>query len=380
MNQPFVRTENKLWNIHFIKILLVVLPLAVCNQIQVTTLPLYAQHLGGSDTIAGLVMGIFTISALMFRPLVGAMLDRKGRRLVLLMGAVLTFVASLLYYFVGVIWLLLLLRFIHGAGFSAYTTSGGTIVSDVVPVLRLMEGMGYYVIILTMAVAIGPAFGFYLIGLIGIRELYLVTAGISALGILGVFFINYEKNNKPNFNSDSSPVNDGAKEDQKIQYFERNALKPSLVMFFIALAQGSIISFLPLFAYSQGIGNIGVFFTVNAAAMLLSRTITGRLSDRFGASSIMLPGTSLLIIGLALIPFATSLSQFVVLGVLYGLGSGVAFPVLNAVAIKRCPAGHRGSGNATFLSAVDAGYGIGSVFWGVVLENAGFTAVYFGAS
>ena len=380
MNKPFVRTKTKLWTTHFVKILSVAFIIGVSHQIQMTTLPLYAQHIGGSQTIAGLMIGIFTISALVFRPLVGVILDRKGRRLVLITGAAVFFAASLSYYFISVIWLLLLLRFIHGAGFSAQSTSVGTIVSDVVPELRLMEGIGYYGMVITMAIAVGPLLGFYLIDRIGISELYLVAAGISALGLVGAFFINYEKNGNVNIKSDSGPLNDGLAREQKSHFFERSALKPSLVMFFIALAQGSIISFLPIYAYSKGISNIGIYFTVNAAALMLTRPITGRLADRFGASRIILPGTILLIIGLALLPFASSVTLFVVIGFLQGLGSGSVNPVLNAIAKKRSRAEHRGSGNATFFSSIDAGYGIGSIFWGVVSQNAGFAAVYFGAA
>ncbi len=330
--------------------------------------------------MAGLTLGIFTISALAFRPLVGVILDRKGRRLVLITGVAVFFAASLSYYFISVIWLLLLLRFIHGVGFSAHSTSTGTIVSDVVPGSRLMEGIGYFGAAITMALAVGPLLGLYLIDRIGISELYLVTAGFSALGLGGAFFINYEKNGNTDIKSNSGPLNNVLKREQKVRFFEKSALKPSLVMFFIALAQGSIISFLPIYAYSKGISNIGIYFTVNAAALMLTRPITGRLADRFGASRIILPGTTLLIIGLAMLPFASSVTFFMVIGFLHGLGYGAVLPVLNAITIKMCPVEHRGSGNATFLSSIDGGYGIGSIFWGVVSQHAGFAAVYLGAA
>ncbi|NLZ52740.1 MAG: MFS transporter, partial [Thermoanaerobacteraceae bacterium] len=118
---------------------------------------------------------------------------------------------------------------------------------------------------------VGPALGLHLIDRIGISKLYLVTAGICAIGLAGAFFINYEKDDNPNIRSDSSPVNNRSKDEQKIHFIERNALKPSQVMFFIALAQGSVISFLPIYGYSKGISNIGIYFTVNAVALMMTR-------------------------------------------------------------------------------------------------------------
>lgn len=385
MNQSLIEIKAKLWTSHFIKIMFVGFTIGLCNQIQITTLPVYVQHLGGSKTIAGLMLGIFTLSALFFRPLVGNLLDRIGRRIVLVTGVAIFAIASFSYYFVDYIWLLLLLRFIHGAGFSAYSTSTGTIVADVVPNGRLMEGIGYYGVAGTMAVALGPALGLFLIVWAGISELYLLTFGIAALGLIAAYFINYEKEDAslpatPNFQDKVILDKDDLNRPRKNFFFERSALKPSLVMFFITLSQGAVISFLPLYAYSKGIGNIGIYFTVSAVALMISRPFTGRLSDRFGAAKIILPGMLLLILAFILIPFTTSVSGFVLIGILHGFGSGTAFPVLNAITIKMCPAERRGSGNATFLSSVDAGYGIGSIMWGIVSQNIGFAAIYFGAA
>lgn len=50
-------------------------------------------------------------------------------------------------------------------------------------------------------------------------------------------------------------------------------------MFCLTFTFGSIISFLPLYAYSQGIKSIGVFFSVYAVVILITRPLVGKAVD-----------------------------------------------------------------------------------------------------
>jgi len=117
--------NEKLWTDQFVKLIIVSFLVSVSYQMQTTIIPLYTQSIGGSGTVAGLTMSIFTASALVFRPLMGNLCDQKGRKAVMLIGTALFSSVSLAYnFFGGLIWALLVLRFLHGAGFSAFTTAG----------------------------------------------------------------------------------------------------------------------------------------------------------------------------------------------------------------------------------------------------------------
>lgn len=89
------------------------------------TLPLYAQTLGGKETLAGTIVGLFTLSAVLVRPWFGNMLDRKGRKLILIIGVGIFFVSALAYNIAFSIITLLALRVIHGIGWGASTTATG---------------------------------------------------------------------------------------------------------------------------------------------------------------------------------------------------------------------------------------------------------------
>ena len=53
----------------------------------ITPLPLYVQELGGGATQVGLAQTTFAISALAIRPYMGRLIDTRGRKPALLVGA-----------------------------------------------------------------------------------------------------------------------------------------------------------------------------------------------------------------------------------------------------------------------------------------------------
>jgi len=360
------RSGKKLWTSHFIKILLVTFSLAVCYHTQLSVLPLYAQHIGGNKMAAGLMLGAFTISALLFRPLVGNLCDQKGRKFVLIIGIIIFAVISFLYSYAYAIWFLVFLRFVHGASFSAYSTSSGTIVADIVTPSRLMEGIGYSGMSNTLAMAIGPALGLYLINITGYSNLFRILFGAAIIGLILSFFVNYEEVLQPKLTAKNKTV-----------FLEKAAIPPSLVMFFTSMAQISITVFLPTYALSRGIQNIGLFFTVYALVLLITRPLLGKLSDSIGPTKIIIPAIAIFALSLVHLAYAKTLYSFLLDSVLYGLGQGALYPILNGLAIKLARPEHLGAANSTFFSSIDLGYGIGSILLGAVLQYTGFTVIFF---
>ena len=156
-------TREKLWTKYFTLTFIYALFTAISNNMLMTGIPLYAIHLGGNNSISGLLFGLFMGAAILFRPLFGTLIDDKSRRLVLIIGCMISTVISLSYVLAFSIGILLFVRSLHGVGFSATTNASGTIVSDIVPRSRLAEGVGYFGLSNTLATAIGPALSLLLI-------------------------------------------------------------------------------------------------------------------------------------------------------------------------------------------------------------------------
>lgn len=82
------KSAETIWTRPFIQVMLVATLAGSAITLQMGTLPMYVKHLGGSDAMSGLVVGVLGVAALMFRLPVGWLLDRYGRKGLLLLGLV----------------------------------------------------------------------------------------------------------------------------------------------------------------------------------------------------------------------------------------------------------------------------------------------------
>lgn len=376
-----IESKSSLWTKYFNLMLIYSFLTSTTNYLMITAAPLYAIHLGGDNSIAGLMMGIFMIAAILVRPYFGKLLDEKSRRLVLIVGAAICTLTYFSYLFAFSIGMLMLIRAINGIGFSANTNASGTVVSDVIPKERLAEGVGYYGIANTLSTAIGPSIALFIIKSYNYNILFIVTATLGILSILVSYLIDYEKNNEENFTvitpNEPNKNNDNMSSSKSTNMiFEKTALPVALVIVFLAVTIGGIMTFVPTYAATRGIDNISSYFTVYALALLITRLFVGKMADKYGVSMAIIPGIILVIIAFIVLAFAKSLPMFLLSATLYGLGYGSSQPTLNAVMIKLCPPERRGAGNSTFYTAMDIGSGGGAMLWGVISQNFGFQSVY----
>src|SRR5690625_2596780 len=105
---------ERLWTRSFIGTTLTFFFLCFGFYLLLPTLPLYIKQLGVSESQVGLIIGIFTLSAVVARPIIGGLLDLYGRRIFIIWGLVVFALFMYLYSWVSGIILLLLLRIFHG--------------------------------------------------------------------------------------------------------------------------------------------------------------------------------------------------------------------------------------------------------------------------
>ena len=181
------KQAERLWTFDFVIISLISLFTFLGFHILLPTLPVYTKNLGGDDTSAGLVIGIFTFSAVLIRPLVGYALDLYGRKNLFIMGMIIFVLCVLAYIWVPSLLILFLIRFIHGFGWGITSTSSSTVATDHIPKSRLGEGMGYYGLASTLATAVAPAIGIYIINSFSFTALFLFAASMIVIAIFMAF-------------------------------------------------------------------------------------------------------------------------------------------------------------------------------------------------
>lgn len=359
--------SQPLWTKDFILISLANLAMFLGLQILLPALPVFVDYLGGEDFHVGLVIGIFTVSAMLVRPWAGFFLDTKGRRGILLGGLVIFIASAMAYNWSTGITLLLLIRFLHGLGWGACTTAAGTVAADIIPGPRMGEGMGYFGLATALSMAVAPAAGIYVINNFSFTHLFFTSAFLAFLAFMFSSGIHYRKvEQDPNA---PKPV-----------LYEKSAIRPSLVIFFVTTTFGSIVSFLVLYAMERGITNIGPFFTAFAVIMFISRPVSGILVDRKGYDIVVMPGLLLLAAAMLILAAADTLWKFLAAAIVYGLGFGSVQPSMQALTVRNIEPSRRGAANGTFFSSFDLGIGAGSVLWGLLSQAVGYAHMYAIAS
>lgn len=362
------KNKDPLWTPQYTMVLSLNIIAFLTHFILLVSVPLYIRAMGGSNAAAGLSTGLYSISALVLRPIIGQFLDNRGR-LHLMRAGLLPFIAGvILSNFTDSITMQLAIRILEGVGFSIISTTGATIVSDLVPESRLAEGIGYNGVVVTLTNSIGPLIGLSIINGWGYDILFQALIPLSVLP-LGASFLLKET---------GTPSAGRRKPFHWKHLFsvEKGAVPASSMMVFASVSYGAVITFLAAFGMDRGIENMRFFFLLFPCSVLLLRLLSGKLMDRYGYAPVVMPSLLLSSAALLIIFFAHSVAAFSVAAVLYGAGYGSLIPAFTALAVQNSPPNRRGAANATFYIALDMGIGGGSIALGYAANFAGASSSF----
>ena len=118
----------------------------------------FITNLGGEGQ-KGLIISIFTISAGLSRPFSGKLSDKIGRKKVMIIGLIISFLVSLLYPLSLSVHFFLMLRFLHGFSAGFLPTGATALVTDLLPSDRRGKGMGIWGTFISLGIGVGQATG-----------------------------------------------------------------------------------------------------------------------------------------------------------------------------------------------------------------------------
>lgn len=330
------------------------------------TLPIYIEQFGGTTRIAGLALTSLTLAAIISRPVTGWCIDRYGRRLFLMIGLLLFLLPSLVFIrMVPVLWLILF-RFVQGLGWGVGHTAVTNVALDVVPPQRMGEGLGYFTLFTSIAMALSPPIALWLIYEYSFQLLFIVCSLVIICTLIVTFFIRYPEVEK--LPAGNRPA-----------FLEKSALLPSLVIFLIIFSYTAIVSFLALYTLDLGLQTAGYFFTAMALTTMAARPLSGYIVDRTGQKGFNICfgiGTVAPIIALVILVFLSSTLQLVIAGLLYGICLGFIYSTILILTVRRAPPERKGAANATYWTAVDVGVAGGSMFWGFMAADLGYQLMF----
>jgi len=364
----FPAGQGSLFTAPFVLTCLAAFTFFLSHQLVLVAVPLYALDRGGSETDAGVLTLLFTSAAFLGRVPVGWAMDRWGRRPVMMAGTGIAAVSGLLYPAVKTMPALFALRLFHGLAMALFSTAAAVVVTDVVPLPRRGEGMGFFGMGSNLALALGPLASLAVVGRFSFAPLFAVSAAVALTGVALGAAVRETGVRAPV----SLSLRPGT-------VFVRRAIFPAVIMGMLTVAHGGVVTFLPLMGRARDLGNPGVFFTVAAIVLVAVRAKAGSLSDRLGRGPILVPGMLLAAAAMVLLGISHGPRTLMAAGVFYGLGLGLAQPALMALVADRVGEKERGRAIATFYTGWELGIGLGAYVLGYLLAWTDFTVMYWAA-
>ena len=330
------------------------------------TLPGFVQHIGGDLVQVGLATGIFALSAVAARPVAGRLVDRWGRKPLLLAGALFFALAPACYALAGSVWPFMAVRLVHGIGIAAFTTAYTVLVADLAPPARRGAAIGLAGLTSNLGLFFMPVLGSMALARWGYAVHFLAAAGVAAAAVaLILFIIEPEK-------AVSGPAGLPLRAVARL----RPVWVAALGSTGLAVAYGAALSFMAPLATERGLTAAGAYFSAFAATLMLAQVLAGWLSDRIGRRTVAAPGLAVAALAAAWLAAAHSDASLLAAGAALGLSWGLVRGGLDAAVVDAVPAEGRGTAVGLLYACFDAGVGVGSFGLGVAAQRYGYATAF----
>lgn len=364
-----MKQKERLWNKNYIFLIIAEFLVFFNFAMESTTLSQYLVNEGFSISSAGIMVGAMSIAALLGRPMMGWLCDNLHKKRIFII-AVVVYAATVFGYTIFVsYYAFILLRIVHGLSFGIVTTLIMILLGENIPKERLGEGMGIASIASSLAFTVGPNLAINIGNYYKYSYIFYV-ATLCALGAgIIVCFIPYEYQN--------------IKKD-KLQIKIRDLVEKRAVIYAIIICISSAVcgvsnSFVTIYGNDFAVKDIGWYFTVGSIFAVISKYVSGKISDKFGYLSAVIPEIILTIVSLIILGNITNkyaLFMFIIATILLNLGTAGLDPVLQAKVLSSVSDKRKGAAASTFYIGADLGQAIGPIIGGALIQLGGYGNMY----
>ncbi len=361
----------KLWTSQYLIIILLSLVMFAAFYMITAGFPIFVSTISDNPAIAGIMTTTLMTASLITRFFASVIIQKVNMKLLLIIS---------LAYFLGTIGLtfvndsigfLILIRALQGIGFCMLTNLVFTISSNIVPKSRLGEGIVFFAMSTSVGTTIGPLIAISYLANYSFRSMMMLTLGLMVFSFVCSFFtkntVKMEKERPQATN----------KEPFYKYMFDKRVLLPSILVSFNYMAIAGTVNFMGAFGKEINVGgSISQFFIAQGIAMVLVRSFSGKIFDRFGHRILIIPAAISGAVGLILLGFSTSMGMVIVSGALFGIAFAIVQPTIQAWALTLVPPEKKATANSMLLIFIDFGLAVGSVGLGFLAKIVGYGMTY----
>lgn len=360
--------KQTLWTPDFIKAFASNILMFFAMYSLVPIFPFYViSELKVTESIAGVLLSVFTIATLAIRPFSGYLVDTFARKplYILCYGVFMSLFAS--YHFALTLTLFVIMRVLQGVAFGISSVSVNTIAVDILPTQQRGKGIGYFGMGANIAMSIGPMAGLFLYTSYSFHAVFWMSMLASVLGFILAMTITAPKK-----------IAQPAKEILSLdRFFLIKGLPQFVVLATASFGYGVVTNYVGMYCSEMGFKEAaGFFFTMVALGVVAARALSANAINNGKDISLVYRGAGCLIVGYSLFVVGHHEIIFYVSALMVGLGYGFINPASQIIMINLAENNRRGTANSTYYTAWDLGLMFGIMAGGSMIERYGFSTLF----
>jgi MFS family permease len=296
----------------FLSLYLPAMAISLGEGIATPVLPVYAKSFGISFEMATLVVILSGIGGWVATIPIGYMIDRYGRRPVLLAGPLLTAATAIMTAFAPTFGILLACRFFNGAAQQMWQLSRLAMITDTGKDRERGRMITWMSQVSTFSGLFSPAVGGFIATYWDIRVPFFFHAAMCIIAIIPSFRLAKETD------PERTRAASQGREVEKVPWREvfHGMANRQMLAFFTAqfmanftrgVNRGGLLNLYAVYQYGVGAQTIGLMASANSFLQLPLGFTTGYIMDKWGRKRTIVPGFSLLFLAMI---FMTSTAFF----------------------------------------------------------------------
>ncbi|EKD39937.1 MAG: hypothetical protein ACD_75C00239G0001 [uncultured bacterium] len=321
----------------------------------------------------GVLIGALAAVALLVRPVISPFFHAGNARPLLFLGTSLAVASLAAYSLAGGFWSLLLIRVLHGISFAVVGTALMTLIVEVIPKDRSAQFFGYIAVVTLIPNTLVPPFLPLLNTLLGgFNQILLAFAALTLLMFPLVWAIEDKGTGKEDQKTSTGLTDREIIEDLR----DPRVILLLLSMLMLYCGHALIFFFLDGYGRSIGVAYAGVFLTLSTIGEIGVRVVAGSVFDRLDKIRLSIWTLAGLAICYFILAHVSGMWLFFGLGLLFGLGWGIAMPVFNGLMFDVSKPRFRALNINLGLQMFQAGFFLGPIIGAPLLARWGYGTIY----
>jgi predicted MFS family arabinose efflux permease len=364
MNPP-----PKLFTRDFI-ILNVVSFFAFCNVAAFFMFNQYLSSISIEHGESGILISLFALAAMVLRPFISPFLNAANAKRFIAIGVIGVILSLLLYYPALSFWPLVVVRLLHGSFHVLLASAVTARVVAAIPPERSSQAFGLLTLANLLPYAVVPMAVELLV-----RDLADYPLALMILAVFMAVALGFLRLVPPVAMTREEAHLSWPEIKQNLSNIR--VIMPLVISLFLFTAFSPVFFFLQGFGLKIGINEPGLFFTMSSCLEIAVRLFGGALMDRLPKGRLLAGAMLILAVGYFVLPSTQGPWVYFGLAVVFGVGWGLALPLVNALLFDVSTPRFRALNVNLGLEAFQSGMFFGPILGGILLGAAGFHLLFY---